>query len=296
MCKFCQEHGRGDRWYLNYENYLFNKVFPTPEQRQEAKSEMMSFYSEIEWHHTDKEYQGNIDFIKGRGDAGLVCGQVVTLEETLRVFELANEAARREDSMVVLGHCPCREVYRGVRDYCCIGFGFPVALSMEIGYARLPREGLTEFGGADWRDLRSWIRKGVKVPLKPEEVEEVLRDQEKKGRYHMVIVRGRMPLIEGICNCEKPVCVYARYRQVYRSYEYLYKGHFVAQVDTSKCTLCRACMGACQFGAVYVSKVHETTTIDPLTCFGCGLCRAACKPGAISLVPRAKTPVARDLW
>ena len=41
-------------------------------------------------------------------------------------------ATKREDSMVVLGHCPCNLVYHGTREYCSIGFGMPVTMSMEV--------------------------------------------------------------------------------------------------------------------------------------------------------------------
>lgn len=295
MCKLCAEHGRGELWYLNYENYLFHKIFPTPEEQEEAKRKMVATFADTEWRYTEKEYIRNIQYLEARASSGFGA-QVVTKEEVLRILELAEEAARREDTMVVLGHCPCTLVYRGTRDYVCIGFGMPVAMSMEIAYGRLPREGLTEFGGAHWRELRRELRKGAKVPLTLADAKELLEEWERKGLWHLVMGRGRLPLIEAICNCERPYCTYWRNREISGVKEYCLKGHFIARIIPEKCNNCEYCVRMCQFGAVHTSRWAKQTYIDPTKCFGCGLCRVGCRPGAIELVPRSQVPVARNLW
>lgn len=296
MCHFCAEHGdRDKRWYENFENYLFYKIFPTEEEQEKAKKALVKTFEATEWRYTEKEYVRNPDYLNARASSGLG-GQIVTLEECLDILALAEEATKREDSMIVVGHCPCRLVYDGVRDYCCIGFGMPVTMSMKIAYGRLPKEGLTEFGGAEWAQLRRDIRKGVKVPLKLEEAEELLREWEKKGLWHLIMGRGRLPLIEAICNCERTYCTYWRYRDVYGVNDYCLKGHFVARIDPLECNNCEACKLECQFGAIHTSRISETTTIDPTKCFGCGLCRNRCKRNAITMVLREEIPVARDLW
>lgn len=295
MCHLCSEHGRGEKWYLNFENYLFNKIFPTPEQQEDAKKKMAATFSETEWRYAAVEYTRNADFLAAR--AGTNFGaQVVTREEALRIVALADEATKREDSVVVVGHCPCKLVYRGVRDYVCIGFGMPVTMSMEVGYGRLPKEGLTEFGGAEWRELRSQLRKGAKVPLKLNEARELLDDWEKKGLWHMVVGRGRLPLVEAICNCERPYCLYWRWRDVYGLKDYCLKGHFVARIDPKTCTSCGACMEKCQWGAIHLSPLAGLTTVDPTKCFGCGLCRVACGQDAITMAPKERIPVSRNFW
>ena len=295
MCQWCTDHGRGEVWYENFENYLFNKILPTPEEQEEAKRKMVATFSETEWRYSEPEYIRNIEFLKGRAADGFAA-QIIIKEEMIKVLELAEEATKREDSMVVLGHCPCNLVYHGTREYCCIGFGMPVTMSMEIGYGRLPREGLTEFGGAEWRELRSELRKGAKVPLKLDEAKELLEEWERKGRWHLIMGRGRMPLIEAICNCERPYCTYWRNRQVSGVKEYCLKGHFVARIDHQKCTSCGACMEQCQFGSIHTSVWENITYIDPTECFGCGICRAVCKRDAIGIVPREQIPIARNLW
>jgi Pyruvate/2-oxoacid:ferredoxin oxidoreductase delta subunit len=296
MCRLCIQHaGRDEAWYLNFENYLFKKIFPTPEEQEEAKQAMIATFAETEWRYSEKEYVRNPQFLQARASSGFGA-QVVTLEETLKILEIAEEATRRDDSMLVVGHCPCKLVYRGARDYVCIGFGFPVTMSMEVAYGRLPREGLTEFGGAEWRQLRKELRKEAKVPLKLAEAEKLLLEWERKGLWHLIMGRGRLPLIEAICNCERPYCVYWRWRDVYGIPDYCLKGHYVARIRSEECTSCGECMQQCQFGAVRTSVWDRSTAVDPTKCFGCGLCRIVCDSGAIEMIPRESIPVARNLW
>ena len=154
MCHWCNRHGDRDRrWYEKMENYLFTKVFETPEAQQKVKEQMIKTFSDTEWRYSDKEFIRNQDFLQSRANSGFG-SQIITKEEMLRILKIADEATKREDSMMVVGHCPCRLVYEGTRDYVCIGFGMPVTMSMAIAYGRLPNEGLTEYGGAEWKALR----------------------------------------------------------------------------------------------------------------------------------------------
>ena len=296
MCHWCTQHGdRDQKWYETFDNYLFNKIFPTPEEQEAAKQKIVSTFAETEWRYSEPEYIRNPDFLQARASSGFG-SQIITKEEMLRLLRLADEATKREDSLLVVGHCPCRLVYDGVRDYCCIGFGMPVTMSMEVAYGRLPREGLTEFGGAEWKELRNELRKGARVPLKLDEAEELLDEWEKNGLWHIVMGRGRMPLVEAICNCEKRYCTYLRNREVYGIKEYVLKGHFVGRVEPLTCTRCGACVEMCQFGAIHYSRIADTVDIDPTKCFGCGLCRSVCPRDAITMVPREEIPIARELW
>ncbi|MBI2305574.1 MAG: 4Fe-4S binding protein [Chloroflexi bacterium] len=295
MCHLCTEHGRNEKWYLNFENFLFDKIFATPEAQETAKEKMIATFAETEWRYTDTQYVRNPDYLNARAHSGFGA-QIATYEEAMQILELANEATRREDSMMVVGHCPCTLVYRGTRDYVCIGFGMPVSMSMKIGYGRLPKEGLTEFGGAEWRELRRQLRRDAKVPLKLEEARTLLKEWERKGLWHLVMGRGRLPLIEAICNCERPYCTYWRYRDVYGIKDYCLKSHYLARIDPEHCTNCGACVEQCQFGAVHTSLIADLTSIDPTKCFGCGICRAVCRRDAISMVSRESVPAARNLW
>ncbi|MBI5969303.1 MAG: 4Fe-4S binding protein [Deltaproteobacteria bacterium] len=296
MCHWCNQHGdRDHKWYERVENYLFNKVFPTPEDQERVKQEMVKTFADTEWRYSDAEFIRNHDFLQARASKGF-SSQIVIKEEMLRILKIAEEATKREDSIMVAGHCPCRLVYEGTRDYVCIGFGMPVTMSMEIGYGRLPGEGLTEYGGAEWKNLRKELRKGAKVPLKLEEAEELIDEWEKRGLWHIVMSRGRLPLIEAICNCERRYCTYWMNRFRSGVKEYVLKGHYIARVNPLKCTSCGHCFDRCQFGALHYSKTSDNVDIDMYMCFGCGLCYSACPNEAIELISRAKIPAIKNLW
>jgi Pyruvate/2-oxoacid:ferredoxin oxidoreductase delta subunit len=296
MCNWCHEHGdRDQKWYDKFENYIFEKVFPDEAAQEKAKDEIKATFSQTEWRYSDPEFIRNKKFLMDRAEAGFG-SQIITKEEMLKVIRLADEATKREDSIMVVGHCPCRLVYEGVRDYVCIGFGIPVTMSMEVGYGRLPKEGLTEFGGAEWVDLRRDLRKGVKVPFRYEEAEEMIDEWEKRGLWHIVMSRGRLPLIEAICNCERRYCTYWMNRFRSGVPEYVLKGHFVARVDPKTCVSCGECWDKCQFGAIHYSATSDNVDIDPTLCMGCGLCANVCPNEAIDMVPRAESPIAKNLW
>lgn len=296
MCHWCNQHGdRDQKWYMKQDNYLFDKVFPEEAGREAAKDQIKSTFSETEWRYSDPEFIRDQDFLQDRADAGFG-SQVITREEMIKIVRLADEATKREDSIMVVGHCPCRLVYEGVRDYVCIGFGMPVAMSMEVGYGRLPREGLTEYGGAEWSQLRRDLREGVKVPLDISEAEQLIDEWEQRGLWHIVMSRGRLPLIEAICNCERRYCTYWMNRFRSGVDEYVLKGHFVARVDPQECVSCGECRDKCDFGAIHYSPTSDNLDIDPTLCMGCGLCDAACEADAITMVPRENIPAAKNLW
>lgn len=296
MCHWCNQHGdRDHKWYEKYENYLFEKAFPHEEEREKIKDEMRRAFATTEWRYSDPEFVRNKEFLQKRAGPNFAA-QIVTKEEVMKILKLADEAAKREDSLVVVGHCPCQVVYRGAREYHCIGFGMPVTMSMEVAYGRMPKEGLTELGGADWRDLRRDLRKGVKVPLKLEEAEELIDEWEKMGLWHLVATRGHLPLVEAICNCDKQYCTFGMHRLRSGVKEYLLKGHFVAVLNFDECTSCGICFEYCQFGAIHFSKELDMVSIDPTQCLGCGLCHSNCPNEAVTLVPREEIPIARDLW
>ena len=298
MCNWCAQHGdRDHRWYEKLENYIFDKAFPDPKERENIKEEMRSSFAMTEWRYSEPEFIRNKDFLSKRatGDSGFA-SQIVTKQECLKILELAIEAARREDTLVVMGHCPCEMVYNGTRAYQCIGFGMPVAMSMEVAYGRLPKEGVTEFGGAEWRTLRRELREGVKVPLTMEDAEELFDEWEKKGLYHLVATRGHLPLVEAICNCDKQYCTFGMNRLKSGVKEYLLRGHYVAVFNPDVCVKCGSCFDYCQFGAVHYSKDLDGYLVDPEMCMGCGLCANNCPSDAIEMVDRESIPVARNIW
>jgi ferredoxin len=293
MCTFCTDVGHGERWYMNFENYLYRKIFPEPEDLERAKQSHLKALADTD-RYGDPAYNHDVEYLRQKYVS--MPGQVITLEEANRVMDIAEEAARREDTLVVLARCNCALEFRGQMDYRCIVFGIPVSWSSELGYSRYPNEGLTEFGGAQWRELRRELTRGRKVPFTAADARELLQLWDKKGLHHTLVSRGVLPLIDGICNCEAPYCMRIRHRRMHSIQNVLLKGHTVARVDPTACNLCGACARHCGFGAIRVSPWSELVHIDPTLCYGCGLCRGVCKPNAISMVEREMVPAARDLW
>ena len=107
MCDWCTIHATKDnKWYEEFDNFLFNKVFPTPEEQEQRKKEMIATFAETEWRYSEPEYIRNIDYLRIRAASGFG-SQIITKEEMLRLIRLAAEATKREDSLLVVGHCPC---------------------------------------------------------------------------------------------------------------------------------------------------------------------------------------------
>ncbi|SPA38140.1 putative 4Fe-4S ferredoxin [Cupriavidus taiwanensis] len=69
-------------------------------------------------------------------------------------------------------------------------------------------------------------------------------------------------------------------------------------VDTGKCTLCLACVGACPSQALRDNPERPVLSFIERNCVQCGLCQKTCPEDAVSLVPRllagdaARRPVA----
>jgi ferredoxin len=58
------------------------------------------------------------------------------------------------------------------------------------------------------------------------------------------------------------------------------------RVDTAKCTLCMACVGACPESALQDSKEAPALRFIEQNCVQCGLCERTCPEDAITLTPR----------
>jgi ferredoxin len=59
-------------------------------------------------------------------------------------------------------------------------------------------------------------------------------------------------------------------------------------VDKQKCTLCKACIGACPEGALLDAQEAPQLRFVERNCVQCGLCAATCPEHAIELVPRLR--------
>jgi ferredoxin len=192
---------------------------------------------------------------------------VVTIEEIHQILDIIYPIA--------LMTCACRRSMRGLPDeenFTCIGMG--------------P-------GMYKWERWPDTYRGGVHF-LTPDEGKEVIDVMNRRGLVHCMYTFGT-PYLAGICNCDYPDCGGIR-TALDMGVQTLWKGHYVAEVDTGLCDGCAKCVRRCQFDALSFSPSSQKVHIDPLKCFGCGLCRNVCKPNAINLRERARLPAVAEVW
>jgi Pyruvate/2-oxoacid:ferredoxin oxidoreductase delta subunit len=193
--------------------------------------------------------------------------QVVSLEETLGVLELAYPIARMT--------CACRRAGRALPDdqnFACLGIG--------PGMYKWERWPESYRGGVDF--------------LTPQEAKEWVIYLDKVGLVHTIETFGT-PYIGGMCQCDYPDCGMIRMRLDY-GVKVLVKGHGVATVDYSKCNGCAACIRRCQFAALRMEVSANKAHVDQFRCFGCGLCATGCPKHAINLIERATLPALANDW
>jgi len=195
-------------------------------------------------------------------------GQAVPLRDAERMVEIA--------SPLGLIGCICRLRFLGIEerskpDTTCMGLG--------VGMLKWERWPERYKGGVYW--------------VSSEEAKEWLRDMDKRGFMHSLMLFGPR-FIGGICNCDYPACdaIAARLDFGFN----LLKGHHVAMVDYDLCNGCGICVQRCQFGALKMNVTIDKANIDQMRCFGCGLCETACPRGAITLVEKAKVPALQEVW
>jgi Pyruvate/2-oxoacid:ferredoxin oxidoreductase delta subunit len=121
----------------------------------------------------------------------------------------------------------------------------------------------------------------------------LLRAYEKEPLIHSLWT-FKTPFIGGLCNCDRADCL-ALLSDRY-GFHLFFRGEYLAQTSEEICSGCRACLSACQFGAISFVAARKIAFIDPLRCYGCGVCRSHCEHKAIQLIPRMEDPLARRLW
>lgn len=129
--------------------------------------------------------------------------------------------------------------------------------------------------------------------LTKEEALAAFRDHEKESLCHTVWTFVT-PFIGGICNSDRAECGAMR-ATVTHKLPVMFRAEYVAEVD-GDCNGCRACMRACQFGAINYSAALRKAFIQPRDCYGCGVCHAHCTNNAIRLQDRRNLAVTANLW
>jgi len=278
MCIWCEKYADGHpRWYFNPANYARKLYKVRKEEAEAAGAEAspmaaggMALLTDEFLEAWDKKDYAKIDKIKQDIEKlswAAHFGQVVTLEDTLKVIDLIYPIA--------IMTCLCRRSMLGLPDeenFTCIGMG--------------P-------GMYKWERWPNNYRGGVQF-LTPEEAKDIVTRLNKRGLVQTLFTFGT-PYIGGICNCDYPDCSAIRTTLDF-GIRTLWKGHHVAQVNRDLCNGCASCIHRCQFKALSFSASQQKAYIDQFQCFGCGLCVSECPQDAITLVERASLPALANVW
>jgi len=282
MCEFCHKHGEGKKWYLEAKNYSEDLLSDL--RRRKFVHE---FFDDVDSlaKGTDglRRLRKAPAFVRAVLEPRLVkrqkrihFGQVVPLEEVERIFELVNSVVRLP--------CICRQATVRSEQRYCYGVSMLPDLTGRIFE-------IIRAVGADY--LTGPHTGGLEV-LSKEAALASLKELEKKSLCHTVWTFVA-PFIGGVCNCDRSDCLAMR-ATVTHDFPVMFRAEYIAGIEPDLCNGCRACMRACQFGAMAYSIAQDKVMIDPFKCYGCGICRASCTKNAIALSERSAVPAAADLW
>lgn len=277
MCVWCEKYAQGyERWYFNPANYA-RKLYKIRKEEAETSLEAvpqaaggMSLLRQEFLEAWDKNDYAAMEKMKQEAEQlswATHFGQVVTLEDTLKVIDMIYPIA--------IMTCLCRRSMLGLPDeenFTCIGMGA---------------------GMYKWERWPNTYRGGVQY-LTPEEAKDIVTRLNKRGLVQTLFTFGT-PYIGGICNCDYPDCSAIRTTLDY-GIRTLWKGHQVARIDRDLCNGCASCIHRCQFKALSFSASQQKAYVDQFQCFGCGLCATECPQDAITLVERASLPALANAW
>jgi ferredoxin len=266
MCEICKKHGDGGKWYFNPKNYS--------REMGEARKE---FLEKIAGRHYEEWIVGGYEIIERlmkvpvldklamnlteKYEERMHGGQIIPLEESLRVLELCENPA--------ILPCPCRGI-AGNEKYCCLNFG----LIPELYEKANPSDSIEEIS----------VNKAKRL----------LTKWNKEGMYHLILW-SKAPYVTTICNCTNIYCTGYKERYTTGIKTTLIKSEFIAKVNPNTCNGCQKCLTRCQFGAILFNLDDKKAFVDIGKCFGCGLCKTGCSQGAIVLIERKLTP-AKNQW
>lgn len=281
MCDFCHKHGEGKKWYLQTKNYSEDLLSDIRRRKF-----IIDFFSEPESLDESVTKLSKLDtapgFVKrvmtrriSNKMKKIHFGQVVPIEDIELIFDFVNSIVRIA--------CICRQISIGSEQRYCYG----ISMAPNGGEFGQIIRGINAsyLTGPDTAGLES---------LSKEEALASFRDHEHDGLCHTVWTFVA-PFIGGICNCDRTDCMAMRIT-VKHDVPVMFRAEYIAGVDPDLCNGCRACMLACQFGAISYSAAQEKAVIDLRRCYGCGVCRSACAKNAILLSDRSSMRVTANLW
>ncbi len=268
MCEYCGKHKR-KKWFLDEENY--KEALLEDKKRQNVLQKLGGYSHEFYLRDGVEplyKYQTPVlkmllKYVSGKRMKDEYAGQIITLEDALKVVDLADNH--------VLFECACRKFSGDKSDYVCLNFG-PLR---DIVKTKNSKEKIIEIDAY--------------------EAKKILKESNEKGLFHEVYF-AKAPFPTTLCNCSRKYCLAAKDRFVYGIDKFLFKGHEVAVVESDKCSGCAKCLVRCQFGSVFFDSDSQKPIIDITKCFGCGLCETACPRKAIKLVNRNRLEGSKGEW
>jgi Pyruvate/2-oxoacid:ferredoxin oxidoreductase delta subunit len=278
VCRFCVEHGEGERWYLQAQNYAFDL-----ESDLKRRDYIVGFIEGFEDTRTKAirwmDFAGTLPQpIQRVGKNALSrhmqkvhYGQVLSAEECDKVFALAT-------SITVIP-CICRMHTPGKKadEVCILVTTQPIAPILEAGFKDY-------VDGPTLDDFHT---------ITPDEAGELVRSCEDSGLMHSVWT-FQTPFTAAICNCNlESGCMAMRLTLDYEM-QTMWRAETVAVLDDDLCTRCGRCVRICPFDAIEGSR--SAVTLHAEKCWGCGICRSTCATDALSLVDRSSVPHVASLW
>ena len=237
MCDYCTKHGAGARWYQNVRNYskelsltdhirdfcesyFSREVPPGPDGFTSIVERISRPIKPNEKERVDERYSKYLHH------------QVVTPDEAKQVLEIASFQTDEHERAVVRLPCICRHLaYGGDKDLRCFGIAFSDTYTR-----RLP-----DYLGGNHQYVSA------------EEAKSILEEWKLTERVvHAVSALG-VPYIGMLCNCEMQVCRPYIHRQRLGITSPWHKGHYAANVNTSRCIGCGTCESVCPFRAACTS-------------------------------------------
>lgn len=278
MCRFCVEHGEGERWYLQAENYSADLLSDA-----KRRDYIVSFIRDFpDTRRTALTWAKRLDSLpRPLGDAGKRVisrsmvdhhfGQPVPLEECDRILDMAT-------SITVIP-CICRmhASDKPAEEVCVLVTMSPVE--------PLLTEGFSDY--ADGPGLEDFHR------VSASEAKDLLRTCEQSGLMHSIWT-FKTPFAAAICNCNLESGCLAMRMTAGHGVKLMWRGEWVAKFDSERCTRCRRCQRVCPFDAITMEGRAAPDATS--TCWGCGVCRSVCREDAITLTDRRDVPAAASLW
>jgi ferredoxin len=277
VCRFCVEHGEGERWYLNAKNYAFD--LESDLKRRDYVIDFIDGFGRrragaITW----MERLGSLPAPLGRlGKAAISnrmkahhFGQPVPLEECEDILRLST-------SITVIP-CVCRMHTPGkaAEEVCLLVTTQPVVPYLKEGFKDYAE-------GPDLDDFRT---------MSVDEAMELLRRSEERGLMHSIWT-FETPFAAAICNCNlESGCMAMKLTAGYEM-KMMWRGESVVRLDASLCEQCGRCAAICPFGAI---SSNGSVLAHADRCWGCGICRSVCDHGALGMVDRRTVPEVAALW